>query len=476
MKRKLFYGITATVVLIAAMLFVGCPESGDPNNKPDFSISVDGDTEYGFIEVNFLVSKEGVTVTVTAVPETGFFTKVITIFGEDGNKMDVNITESEDVDVFTFLMPAGNIKISAEFAPVSEKPHRITIESGITGGSITSSHQAAPQTTQVTITATPDTGYGLGGNGRPVVTRISGGTVNISGTGPAFTFLMPPEAVTISAAFVPIYAVTVAPGITGGTVTVNRPNAPQGVSVTVTVTPEAGHELVGLPVVTRAGGGSVNVTGSGPFTFQMPDVAVTVTATFSQASTHIIENLEDIPAPRWGWYYDYTEEGYWGAGVVNNGGLAWVAPASQQNVGGGTSAVPDFENEIVIMSRSQTNLRLGRNLPAPINIANSNVVIIALRRSNAGLGMQLVLYNGGTASFGYDRTAAQGEHENNGTGFAVAIPDQTANSWDKLEIPLSAFTSQAGFNPATITGWGLHVSTHVNNANFYFEKIISEKK
>ncbi|MBO6302661.1 MAG: leucine-rich repeat protein, partial [Ruminiclostridium sp.] len=82
--------------------------------------------------------------------------------------------------------------------------HDISVDSSITGGSITAATTIAAEASSatggqtVTLTAAPDEGYELD---TVTVTKNGGGTVATSGTGNTRTFTMPLEAVTVSATF-----------------------------------------------------------------------------------------------------------------------------------------------------------------------------------------------------------------------------------------------------------------------------------
>ena len=74
---------------------------------------------------------------------------------------------------------------------------------------------------------------------------------------------------------------------TGGTVTSNPVRQKANETVTLTLTPSEGYQ-VGTVTVTKAGGGTVSLSGSGNTrTFAMPADSVTVSATFTEI-THII--------------------------------------------------------------------------------------------------------------------------------------------------------------------------------------------
>ena len=154
--------------------------------------------------------------------------------------------------------------------------HTITIQAGITNGTVTSNRTTAVAGERVTLTVTPAAGYRL----IPGRLRYNDTAIDVYGT--TGTFEMPDENVIITAEFEPIpaptqHTITIQAGITNGTVTSDRATAPAGETVTLTVTPAAGYRL--LPGSLRHNGTAIDVTGT-TGTFTMPDANVTITAEF----------------------------------------------------------------------------------------------------------------------------------------------------------------------------------------------------
>ncbi len=141
----------------------------------------------------------------------------------------------------------------------------------IVGGTVEIDKQSAKAGDTVTITAAPSDGYKFG---KITVTPDS---VTVSATADGkYTFTMPASNVTVGAEFTAVYAVAVAEGITGGTVTVDKKTAAAGEEVTVTATPNSKY-LLDKVTVKDADNNDVEVK-DGKFT--MPAKAVTVSATF----------------------------------------------------------------------------------------------------------------------------------------------------------------------------------------------------
>ena len=158
--------------------------------------------------------------------------------------------------------------------------------------------EAAAAGATVTITATPDAGYEADGTPEVSVTTSWGQantradipveeTIDVTAgtTANTWTFTMPNDPVTVSMAFKQSgFAITVAIGITGGTVAVsgNKTIARPGDEIALTNTPAEGYEFDSYSVK-DADGKEVTVK-DGKFT--MPGSAVTVSAKFKKKMTN----------------------------------------------------------------------------------------------------------------------------------------------------------------------------------------------
>jgi hypothetical protein len=137
----------------------------------------------------------------------------------------------------------------------------------------------------VTLTLTPDEGYQYTADSLRA-NKAGGGTVDLSGDGP-YTFAMPADNVTVAAEFEAIpYSISVSDSITNGDVIVTvgdvaATSAVVGQTVTLTPTPDEEYQYTADSLrVTKAGGGTVELSGDGPYTFAMPASNVTVSAEF----------------------------------------------------------------------------------------------------------------------------------------------------------------------------------------------------
>ena len=160
---------------------------------------------------------------------------------------------------------------------ITNPDYDITLPTGLVGGTVEAEPTTAKFDAQVTLTATPDNGFTL------TALTVKDGENNdvaVSGSDNTRTFTMPASNVTVSATFEgEPFDVTIADGITGGTVavasTLENGKAKAGSEVTLTVTPATGFEVRTVKY------NDTTITASnGVYTFIMPQKPVTVTATF----------------------------------------------------------------------------------------------------------------------------------------------------------------------------------------------------
>lgn len=147
----------------------------------------------------------------------------------------------------------------------------------------------------ITLTTTPSTGYKLAST--PFTVKDADeATVSVSKSGDNYTFTMPSKAVTITANYSPVYAITAADGIVGGTISFTDKDdkaiteTSLGSKVKVVVTPATGYELATL-TYNKVGEEPTDIKENKYFT--MPGGAVTVTATFSKIN-YTITYADDL--------------------------------------------------------------------------------------------------------------------------------------------------------------------------------------
>ena len=175
-------------------------------------------------------------------------------------------------------------------ADTAAPEYKVTIASGITGGSIDATPKSAKRGAEITVTVTPET--------TPVEYRLKTGSLKYGSTlisEATKKFNMPAANVTITAQFETIptvvdpdatYDVVTAGGITGGTISVTgitEGKAGQNATITVTANPASGNQLKAgsLKYTYEENGETVTVIlGTNPAQFYLPPGDVTITAEF----------------------------------------------------------------------------------------------------------------------------------------------------------------------------------------------------
>ena len=187
---------------------------------------------------------------------------------------------------YTLTMPANDVSITATFSA----SYTISGTGSTTGGSIIASQGTALYGDQVTLTATPSTGYSLQSL---TVTTASGQPVALSGSGLTRTFTMPGENVTVSATFA-LIQYTVHVTAYNCTATASPNPATMGQTVTVSITPDAGSVLQSVNV--RDEWYNLTVSGSGNTrTFTMPATDAYVIVVCSVSGQLTGQGTQDEP-------------------------------------------------------------------------------------------------------------------------------------------------------------------------------------
>ena len=142
----------------------------------------------------------GAPVTITAGSKSGYkFDKWIV---ESDVEVEIDVNDSET----TFTMPAGNVKVTADYDKISSgssssggsTKYKVTLED-TDNGSVESSRIKASKGTTVTITVDPEAGYEVDDI---VVETKAGKEVEVTDKGEGkFTFKMPAANVTVSVDF-----------------------------------------------------------------------------------------------------------------------------------------------------------------------------------------------------------------------------------------------------------------------------------
>ena len=266
----------------------------------------------------------GTEITLTATPNTGYRFKEWEVISGG-----VVITNNK------FTMPDGNVEVKAIFekdAPPAPTEYTVTVTSG-GNGTASVSHAKAVVGTEITLTATPDTGYRF-----KEWEVISGGVVITNNK-----FTMPDGNVEVKAIFekdappAPTeYTVTVTSGGNGtATASVSHAKAVVGTEITLTATPDTGYRFKEWEVIS----GGVVITNN---KFTMPDSNVEIKAIFvmisQQTSPDPVNENTGIPSqPENG---DTASAANTDSGTNNGTG---TAPASSFSATPGTEQAPSIK-------------------------------------------------------------------------------------------------------------------------------------
>ena len=223
---------------------------------------------------------EGLTLSVSAIKSEKFtVTAAITADVKDGT--------------YYFVVSSANLKSAVASVVVQKKPEAKTYQiktETYKNGYVSLDKQEAKEKETVKLTINPNTGYVLDSIS---VEKTDGTAVTLVGTGNTRTFEMPASDVTVKASFKEAdevkHRVTVA-AAPGGTITVSPTEASKGETVTVTVTPDSGKQMVAGSLKyseSKTGGSVVAISGN---SFVMPDADVSVSCQFETAK----EGSEDI--------------------------------------------------------------------------------------------------------------------------------------------------------------------------------------
>ncbi len=148
------------------------------------------DSDNGSVTADKEYATVGERVNLTAIPLSGYEFATLAVAAADGTTMSLSGTGNSR----TFTMPAKDVSVTAAFSP---RNYNINVGT-FANGSITASSATAIVGASVTLTASPDSGYGLSAL---TVIAEDGTPVPLRGTGNSRTFTMPANNVAVSAIF-----------------------------------------------------------------------------------------------------------------------------------------------------------------------------------------------------------------------------------------------------------------------------------
>ena len=408
--------------------------------------------------------------------------------GEIPTEGTVAVTAGTTAGTWTFTMPNDDVTLSVDF----KKSNYAISVSTVDGGSISAKKGDAAVTTaqygdSITLGNTPNTGWQFGSYS---VKDAAGAAVTVANG----KFAMPAGAVTVSATFSMIdYTVTIAEGITGGSISANKTTAHYGDTITLSNTPNTGWQFVNYSVKDAADN-AVTVTNG---KFAMPAGGVTVSATFSKINYAVtiaesitggavtvdktIANYGDSitlgNTPNTGWQFgSYSVKDAAGAAVtVANGKFAMPAGAVTVSATFSkidyTISIPEsFDNGSITVSKTTVNYGDTITLtitPAknymlgtlvvkdaagnPIEVTNGKFVMpagtVTISATFVIAGFEITVSPGEYATF-YKEVALYVEDEDAELYTITSVTDTEAVLSDKLEV-VAAETPMLVYNKGT---------------------------
>lgn len=225
----------------------------------------------------------GYTSSLTLTPTTGTVSAT-TIYV----RMKADQAKGNYTGTITMTSTGATSKTVDLTGSVTGQIYVITVDNGVTGGTISADKASAGEGATVTLTATPDAAYTFG-SWSVYKTSDQATTVTVTNN----QFDMPDYAVTVTATFnaKPTYAITCNYDDSEGLLEATPTSAYEGQTVTLSYVAETGYNLSAI-VLTKTSDGSatdIELTASGDdYTFTMPAYAVTATATFEAIPTYTL--------------------------------------------------------------------------------------------------------------------------------------------------------------------------------------------
>ncbi len=173
----------------AKTLIVKATSNADPTKfatatvtveAPKYSVRISKDMVNGTVTADKTEAAAGDTITLTVTPDEGYRLLEGTL--------KFNSTE---IKGNTFVMPAGEVLISAQFEQIPAAKYSVTVSDALTNGHITADKVEAAAGETVTLVVSPDEGY-----------QLKAGSLKFNETAiEGDSFVMPAENVVVSAEF-----------------------------------------------------------------------------------------------------------------------------------------------------------------------------------------------------------------------------------------------------------------------------------
>lgn len=112
-------GLTATcTVAVTPKPSSGSSDRDDSSSTPSYPVTAPDKADNGSVSVSPKNAIQGSTVTVKVTPDSGYVVDRVTVTDNRGN--EVKLTQ-KGVGTYTFTMPAGQVTVTAAFAPAAEQ-------------------------------------------------------------------------------------------------------------------------------------------------------------------------------------------------------------------------------------------------------------------------------------------------------------------------------------------------------------------
>lgn len=112
-------GLTATcTVAVTPKPSSGSSDRDDSSSTPSYPVTAPDKADNGSVSVSPKNAIQGSTVTVKVTPDSGYVVDRVTVTDNRGN--EVKLTQ-KGVGTYTFTMPAGQVAVTAAFAPAAEQ-------------------------------------------------------------------------------------------------------------------------------------------------------------------------------------------------------------------------------------------------------------------------------------------------------------------------------------------------------------------
>ena len=244
--------------------------------KQGYAIGIFEYIEGGTVTADKAIAAEGDTVTLTVTPDEGYELGTLFASYSDAYGVDVEVEITDN----KFVMPAGDVTVSAEFVQ-STTTYTVTIDENIANGTVAVDPTTYTYGQTVTLTVTPAEGYVL--DKLTVTNTATNEEVTVTDN----SFTMPAANVNVTATFKKCYRIgAIFNG--GGTVDL-PPSAAEGENVTVDFTAMEGWELQYVEVNDRTSGQLIPhvMVDDNTFTFTMPAGEVDILFSFWKIGTDL---------------------------------------------------------------------------------------------------------------------------------------------------------------------------------------------